>query len=207
MPTRNELLKSIVIASGGTITSNASNGLLQDWLDAVEPQSNGYVARLDGLTQYWQFSEPLDLLSGDEIHLSYTDIATDGSRSYFIGDDAYRFALISTADAIYFDGYSTNSTVNGNAIVNEVTEIPSTGVNDLVVTPTRSGSVIYIGAQPTGSGYKMNGALFNFSVIRNGAVINEIPLNNKYQGATQLPTIGGVSATMINYTEAVWQEL
>lgn len=35
MAIRNELLKSIVVASGGTVTGSTSNELLQDWLNAV----------------------------------------------------------------------------------------------------------------------------------------------------------------------------
>lgn len=171
-----------------------------------QPVKN-YVARLDGLTQYWAFSEPLDLLSGDEIHLSYTDIATDGSRSYFFGDDTYQFALFSTVDGVYFDGYETASTVNGDAIINEVTEIPVSGINGLKMVIARIGTAERIGSSPDAGTVKMNGAIFNFKVVSGGVVINEIPLTNKSQGATQLPTVGSVSATMVNYTEAVWQEL
>lgn len=169
--------------------------------------AKNYVARLDGLTQAWQFSEPLNLLVGDDIYMSYTDIATDGSRSYFFGDEAYQFALFSTVDAIYFDGYALNSTVNGNTITNEVTEIPAEGINELKLVPGRAGSPTFLGARVSDSSYKMNGAIFNFKVVRGGEIIHEIPLTNKSQGATQLPTVGSVSATMINYTEAVWQEL
>ncbi|AUR86098.1 hypothetical protein NVP1082O_09 [Vibrio phage 1.082.O._10N.261.49.E4] len=35
MNTMNELLKEIVILSGGTVTSETRNGLLRDWLAAV----------------------------------------------------------------------------------------------------------------------------------------------------------------------------
>jgi len=35
MSIRNELLKNIVIASGGTVTGGTINELLQDWLDAL----------------------------------------------------------------------------------------------------------------------------------------------------------------------------
>ena len=40
-----------------------------------------------------------------------------------------------------------------------------------------------------------------------GVVVNEIPLTNKSQGATQLATVGNVNAFMPNYTEAVWRKL
>ena len=170
-------------------------------------QTVNYVARLDGLTQAWQFSEPLNLLAGDEIYMSYTDIATDGSRSYFFGDEAYRFGIFSTADAVYFDSYGLNSTINGDSIAPEITVIPLIGVNELKLVTTRSGSPTFLGTRVSNSAYKMNGAIFNFKVVRGGVVINEITLTNKSQGATQLPTVGSVSATMINYTEAVWQEL
>ena len=50
------------------------------------------------------------------------------------------------------------------------------------------------------------GAIKNIEVIKGGVIANKIPLTNKDQGATQLPTVGNVSATMVGYTPDVWEQ-
>ena len=65
-----------------------------------------------------------------------------------------------------------------------------------------------IGVQQSGSGSYRGfflGSIYDLKINSQGA--NEIPLTNRSQGATQLPTVGNVSATMVNYSEDVWEEI
>lgn len=164
-----------------------------------------YVARLDGLTQYWQLSEPIIILPNDSIELSFIGGIVDNGLAAFVvtTNFAVRFDVDSTASYLRENGLS--ATLNGVDVDSGVTTVPSSGSNEVALSVTSSGSLEQI-ASVEGSRL-MNLPVYSFKVIRGGTVIHEIPLTNKAQGATQLPTVGSVSATMINYTEAVWQEL
>lgn len=49
--------------------------------------------------------------------------------------------------------------------------------------------------------------VYNFTVEVDGVVTNEIKLTNKEQGATQSPSVGSISATLIGYTGNEWELL
>ena len=208
---RNDLLEQIVIASGGTVTNKDDrNALLRDWLAALEsPQIE--VARLDGATKYWVFDEPITFNSGDILQLSFIGATVSGTYRGFIASTNVNLRISSGGNPQIFDIASvSNPKVNGENIVNNVTAIPATGENVIEFSSFSNFSFKGIGARVALDGsaiLHINLALYNFKVIRNGTVINEIPLTNKSQGATQLATIGGINASMINYTGDEWGPL
>lgn len=170
-----------------------------------------HVARLDGATKYWVFDEPIPFNAGDILQLSFIGATVSGSYRGFIASTNVSLRVSSGGDPQVFDVASVSSPkINGDNIVNNVTAIPTTGENVLEFSSFSAFSFNGIGARVALDGsavLHINLAMYNFRVIRNGVVINEIPLTNKAQGATQLATVGNINASMINYTGDEWEPL
>lgn len=168
-----------------------------------------YVARLDGATQYWQLSEEIPVPDGGSIEL---DLMYDSANQSDI-----EYVLVS----------ENNSGTSLFFMAREVLRIGSSGyISDVLVDGVSSvllpyddafhtikcvisGNLASVGILGARFNYERNcsGAIKMFRVRNSsGAVINEIPLTNKDQGATQLATVGDVNAFMPNYTEAVWRK-
>jgi hypothetical protein len=203
---RNDLLAGIVTASGGTITDrNNRNLLLKDWLEAVQAPAVNYVARLNGDDQYWQLSEDINLQDSDVVNFKFVGGVVSGTFRRFIGSNNFSFGLSSGSTGFVFNEVNMSASLDGVSIESESTQIPSSGSHDI--------SCVIVGAHTLSqlcaadSSRFMNLPLYEFEVIRNGAVVHSIPLTNKSQGATQLATVGSVNATMVGYTPDVWEVL
>lgn len=170
-----------------------------------------YVAQLDGVTQYWQLSEPLEFNVGDTLEFGFIGRNFENSYRSFIASTDVNLRVSTGADPQKFDIASTlGAKINGVEIVNNQTDIPQYGLNTLEFKSFANYFFKGFGARVASSGsaiLHLNAAIYNFRVIRDGVIINEIPLTNKAQGATQLATVGNINAFMTNYTEAVWKEL
>lgn len=205
MTIRNDLLRRIITESGGEVTRQTENGLLQDWLDAVDNPVN-YAARLDGVTQYWQ-------LSGGGVQINQGESASFKVLVMNASASAFRYILDSeNASARAYLIVSSNNTVtyspaNYRVFVDGV-EVPNGGnypsdeaEHLITIEAIEDVSITTLGA-------RANLANFTAGYFRDlKSSLSEIPLTNKSQGATQLPTVGNISATMANYTEAVWEEV
>lgn len=164
--------------------------------------------RLLGNSAKWVLSEAIPLVDSDIVHLSFKGGVFNSGTDYFIGDPSYRFALFAAGtEENLFDGYGANSTINDVEIVHEVTPIPYTGNHELAIDVSRSGILTVIGSRDVDSGSSVATVLYNFKVERNGVIIHDIPLTNKAQGATQLPVVGNISATVTEYDGSAWEEL
>ena len=223
---RNDLLEQIVIASGGTVTNKDDrNSLLSDWLAAVS-SPKVEVARLDGATQYWQLSSPIQLdLSGFVFEFDYIVTSQDAINGLFSNDkglggfSAYERVSSGRLATFYYETIS--GTLNSNLFGSVGSD---TGLltfrfekvgNDLIVSVGNRAVTVssseftdnfimkYLGrvASLYALGYFKNFRVYNSL----GVLTNEIPLTNKMQGATQLATVGNVNATMINYTGDEWE--
>ena len=170
--------------------------------------AKSYVYRLDGLTKYFQLSEPINLIADDSVELSFIGGSVTNSFAMFFESDSKIFYISVTSDSLSFRVKAAFGTpmLNGGEIVNNVTPVPSSGKNTISAETVGSEVLSVIGAR-TGGTLLMNLPIYNFKVIRGGAVIHEIPLTNKAQGATQLPTVGSVSATIAGYNENDWEEV
>ena len=190
-----------------------------------------YVARLDGATQHWELSEPITAEDGDDFSLKIKadrGVRTAGCflMTSMSGGD-YGINIYSTGDystgagklSIFGLGNSPSvenldSFTNLDVEVERVSGVWTLTVNGVsdTKTPTSeppaiaSSTATNLGRRVSGSFYS-DGYISDFEFSKNGVVINKIPLTNKPQGATQLATVGSVNATMINYTEAVWEEV
>lgn len=172
---------------------------------ALEPVKN-YVARSDGVSQYWELSEPVNILPNDVIRFGLSKFTDVGAFRRFFGSSDFTFSLDSGADGDKFRlRRVTDGLINGETITSDVTLIPTTGSNDVEVV---SGEIRSISTLLSlGTTNLASAAMYEFRVIRNGTVIHEIPLTNRSQGATQLATVGNVNATMVGYNPDVWEEV
>lgn len=174
--------------------------------NALEPVIN-YVARL-GDGQYWQLSGGgITIPSGGSMEFEF--IAPDDSyggsaASFFDNANRDRFRVLGgvyniAGCSVYVDGLQVFS--GDNPVID--------GLRHAVrVEPNQLMNILIFGASFTGVDSSVPAPLFGLSIYdENDTLINEIPLTNKAQGATQLPTVGNVSATMIGYTPDVWEEV
>lgn len=175
-------------------------GFVESALPVIE-----YVAQTDGVAQYWQLSEPINLIPNDVIQFGLAKFTNVGTFKRFFGSSDFTFSLDTGADGDKFRLRSiTSATLNGVNITSDATLIPAAGDNmiETIVGATRSISTLL----SLGNTNLVSAAIYNFKVIRSGAVIHEITLTNKAQGATQIATVGNINATMVNYTESVWKD-
>tara|TARA_B100001059_G_C17761885_1_gene543344 strand:- start:328 stop:933 length:606 start_codon:yes stop_codon:yes gene_type:complete len=175
-----------------------------------------WVAQLDGAMQYWKLTKPVTVsASGGWLELDVAAGTVDWSTIISGYTDSLSRAvelrkngvsgnceLIGMPSGVYF--YFDNILIE-----NGVTPWPNENVKLKIVN--NSSEIIYYrelcirrSDTPTApiEGYVKNLAIYD----ENDNLINEIPLNNKAQGATQLATVGSVNASMPNYTDAVWRK-
>ena len=168
-----------------------------------------WVAQLDGATQYWQLSEEISVPNGGSIEL---DLMYDSANQ-----SAIEYVLVSANNSdtsLFFtsreflkagsSGYISDVLVDGvSAII-----LPYDNAFHTIKCII-SGNLASVGILGARFSYERNcsGAIRSFRVRgADGLIINEIPLTNKSQGATQLATVGNINAFMPNYTEAVWRK-
>lgn len=175
-----------------------------------EPVVN-YVARLDGVSQYWQLSGGgIPLSNGDSFTFDAV-VESTGLYSYVFDDDGGSFSrlflIVNPDSTVTFRDYNMNLKVDGVSYVNGDTIT----FNDGSFHKFEVESLASVTLSKLGSRFNevelMSGVFKNLTVSKNGNTTNEIPLTNKAQGATQLATVGGVNATMANYTPDVWEAL
>ncbi|TMP48709.1 hypothetical protein [Pseudoalteromonas sp. S1688] len=168
-----------------------------------------WVAQLDGATQYWQLSEEISVPDGGSIELDLMyDSANQSEVEYVLTSE------LNTDTSLFFtsrevlsvgpSGYIPGILVDG---VSAVT-LPYDDTFHTIKC-IASGGLTKVGILASRFNYTRtsSGTIKMFRVRdSNGVVVNEIPLTNKAQGATQLATVGNVNAFMPNYTDAVWRK-
>lgn len=176
-----------------------------------------YVYRLNGIDKYIQFSQPLLLTSDCEISLDVILGKTTTQVIYGEGSSPERF-YIGTENGNWLVGNGTDRVDTMSSadisVINKTVVTLSGGVFKLTVNsivvyeqPIKYSTAKDLDGISTLSGFRLLGSAFNFILSNSGTVVNNIPLTNKIQGATQLPTIGSVSATIVGYNENDWEEL
>lgn len=169
-----------------------------------------WVARLDGATQYWVFDVPVAVPLGGSVEI---DLLYDPNTA--IDNDYILCSETSTSTSSFFLSRETIG-VGSSGIISEYT-IDDQESNNFPYDNSFH-TIKYIFDNDLGR-VKFLGARFNIQQLSRGIfknfrvkdgvgnIVNEIPLTNKAQGATQLATVGNVNATMINYTNDVWEPL
>ena len=184
---------------------------------ALNRKDGQWVAQLDGATQSWVFDIPIQITSDSEISLDLILQRNTTQVIYGSGSSPERL-YIGTENGNWLIGNGTDridTLIPAEIGIKNKTVLQASGgflkflVNDVVVYNQAikySTAKILTGISDL-SGFRLYGSVFNFSVKSSGVLVNQIPLTNKAQGATQLATVGNVNAFMPNYTEAVWRKL
>lgn len=168
-----------------------------------------WVAQLDGVMQFWQLTAPIQVPNNGSVEL---DLLYDPSTS--IDNDYIICSPSSTTTSSFFIGRETVG-VGSSGVVSsfsidteQTTNFPYDNKFHTIKYQFNNpnGVIRFIGSRFTQTQIS-RGIFKNFRVRDSGGnIVNQIPLTNKAQGATQLATVGNVNATMINYTEAVWKK-
>lgn len=172
------------------------------------PVVEQWVAQLDGATQYWQLTSPIQLQPDWKVKYKFRCDGGTGNVVYLHGNSEQSSALsayiVPSNGQLSFSG-SINEKLNGVAFTNN--SVIQLGVEyevEFEVNSTKDISSLFKlqNIEKYAAGY-----IYDLEVAdENGVVIHEIPLTNKAQGATQLATVGDINATMPNYTDAVWRK-
>lgn len=198
-------------------------GNIEGLLKPLAPAIN-YVARLNGTDQYWQLSEEINAGSNFDFSIS-TQIETSGpsmitgannsSAGCFFHNEG-RF-LIRDTNSVTYTSINTFPVNDGSIfdvrvlVVNGDLFFYVDGVLQALNRSndgTFSGLFIHRIARRTEAAFYNKGVMYGFLLKdTSGNVLNEIPLTNKAQGATQLAAVGSVNATMVNYDESVWEQI
>jgi len=176
-----------------------------------------YIYKLDGSNKYINFSDPLLLTSDCEISLDVILGSNTTQVIYGDGSSPERF-YIGTENGNWLVGNGTDRVDTMSpadiSVINETVVTLSGGVFKLTVNsvvvyeqPIKYSTAKDLDGISTLSGFRMLGSAFNFTLSKSDTVTNSIPLTNKAQGATQLPTVGSVSATIVGYNENDWEEV
>ena len=176
-------------------------------------EAEQWVAQLDGATQAWRFSESFQTELDDVITFKYIGPENPESDTSLVGRDANYAGVV-----ILREREGGVLELNGASVSIDGTSYPGgslypkyPGVMEAqVVINTRIRIETLLGTFANKDApsftWRMQGGIFDFKVTRNDQVVLHLPLNNKSQGGTQLPTVGNISANLINYTEAVWRK-
>ena len=177
-----------------------------------------YIYKLDGSNKYINFSDPLLLTSDCEISLDVILGINNTTQVIYGGGSSPERFYIGTENGNWLVGNGTDRVDTMSpadiGVINKTVLSLSGGVFKLAVNSVvvYEQTIKYSTAKDldgisTLSGFRLLGSSFNFTLSKNGAVTNSITLTNKAQGATQLPTVGSVSATIVGYNENDWEEV
>lgn len=168
-----------------------------------------YAFKLDGVTQYYQLSDQISLGVGDLLKVRFrapTQLTT-GRRYIFSLDADYGTVLYLNTNGTF--GVSQGAAYLDSSLIDGGTMYPlDGGIHEVYLDCNSAFHTSIVGAQWTVYGSsttrQFKGELLDLSLVVNGVTELLIPLNNKQQGSIQLPTIGTVSASILNYNPAGW---
>ena len=177
-----------------------------------------YVARLDGATQSWEFSTPIQFTSSQDVEIRVKvipEIATTqvifGSGSsperFYVGTENGNWLVGNGTDRVVTSSPVSDGT--SSLILKTVSGVLTLTVNSVVVynQPIKYSTDKSLTGLSNMTGFRFMGAIYDFNMYLDDVLVSRIPLTNKAQGANQLATFGNVNAFMPNYTEAVWEEV
>ena len=172
---------------------------------APEPAIN-YVARLEPVAgQYWQLSEPIPINEGYEIYFTFVNNGYQSSSYLLCSNDNTDTGLFTNpSDGRLLTSGNTSITIDVDGMGNNV-ETYDGLPHEITIEVLGGGSFQKLASRF--NGVRTLSGWIKSLVVRDelGNVVNEIPLTNKEQGATQLATVGDVNAFMPNYSSDVWE--
>ncbi|MGD8109369.1 hypothetical protein ACQEXS_02675 [Vibrio sp. TRT 17S01] len=180
-----------------------------------------WYARLDGIAQYWQLSETIELSGDFEVEINVIGFST----GYLFGDSNPNYDPLTTRVASFNGlqyGWLGNPVSSSDPFKLPSAPVWYKRVNGVIssntATSTRDGTEVlsfdrvagpYGGTTsiPMGDGLMWGLKVWTGGDREAGNLIVDLPLTNKAEGAVQsaIQPIG-MTATLLNYTEAVWEE-
>lgn len=186
-------LISEILKQAGFIKIHNPFGLLKE-----------YLPYLDGVSQYWQLSEDIPVSVGDSIEIVFKGTGTiQSAYAKFVEASNYRVGVDAGPNGTGFRVRYATATLDGEGIDFQ-DPIPSEGLHTLAIYPAEDTTISTLGSR--GGGELTSLPLYRLRIIKQGNIVTEIPLNDRASGAIQMPSKGGVHATLVNYTPEVWVE-
>jgi hypothetical protein len=180
-----------------------------------------YAPLLDGLTQYVQLSEVISMPAGVDFEISVvaSGIGSDGYQTIFSGptiENFYRTLPDGGGIQAFAGNYGVSWATSGFATEgNRVYSLIRSGTNlsvkiDGSVRNTRSSSTQSVEIDRLMRGWdtasRTAGVVYSLEVSIGGVITTAIAFNQR-NGAVQLPTVGTISAEIVNHTNAMWVEV
>lgn len=175
--------------------------------------ATNYVARLNGTGQQWNLTAPIQTSEGDYFTFDISaspDAGSFGDFKRIIGSDS-NYTMTTGINAGAEAGVfivSLSQFVLGGVNRTSGGSVPhGAGMQSAIFTPQEPTSIQAIGGLATLAGRSCAAAFKNFRHYNEGgALLHEIPLNRRGQGATQEATVGAIGAVMAGYDAGVWEE-
>ena len=183
-----------------------------------------WVAKLDGVTQYWVLTDPITAPANTDFKASfYISGVNDGYEGLFSSPDPQSWLrllplnssvnLQGQLGAGYYQAVPFSELNMRDGVTRKLSIERGAGRVRFVIDDTfvfNSSTLLSeftVQTLAEFGGDFFGGTIYGFEFELNGVITNKIPLTNKAQGATQLATVGNINATMINYTGDEWEPL
>lgn len=219
-PLKNDPYDYVVIASDGKEPQVAYN------LNAESGAGNqfGWAAELNGNGQYYQLSRPLKLPAGSNFRVSFrikgSGTGFEGLFEHSARDSTWmRFLSTSNNDNVqgfdgvsYFSGVSRTSLDLRDGVTRKLSIFREAGVlyfqvDDSAAEVSRNTNASWeFDRLCKFSNTYFEGLFYGFEVEIDGELVLQLPLTNKNQGDAQLPSVGTITATLVNYNDSVWKK-
>lgn len=200
---QNEILDDIILASGGTITSQTRNGKLRDWLDAVSQPTTRQAPNFNGVSQYGDVNIPV--FNGDLVRFNFiAEFSAYLDFQVFIGTNT-RDVVWKRSNGTF--GIRGSCLLDGVPIQDGVTPVPDDSErHEFTLTSDSSDTLRYIAKGfRVDTGY-MDCPIFNLKV-NDGSAYN-FPMDDGWPNNPTMRNDGsGADGTFINMTEASWVEI
>jgi len=164
-----------------------------------------YAFKLDGLSQYFSMNTTVNLAAGDKTLFKFKAAPSTGStRVLFCNAENTDIFKVYLLGGTTLKGVLNKHTTKlDGVVIGDDYIMPADGaIHEIEFTHLNDGNIKIIGATPVPSAFS-NQSFFDLRFNRDAGNIT-IPLNNKSQGATQLATVGSITANIINYNPAGW---
>ena len=174
---------------------------------AITPGQTRYVYNFNGVNSHIQFSS-VELTPSDALSFKITNFTSPNAvGARFVGSEDFSFSIDAGVSGSKFRLVNCTAKLNGVPIESEVTEIPTSGIHDVEVTPLITASINAIGCKSGTFDRLIKASLFDFK-INDGSIYN-YPINDRTFGAGAViaNTGSGPDATGVNLLESGWQEI
>ena len=222
---RNDLLKQIVVAAGGTVTDPSNrNELLKDWLNAVSAPSGRWYFSGNGVDQYIETG--VRIVDVDNLDGTVLEGVFDGGNGTFYSQNisgsisSREFQIFENGGAILLVAGGSSTTISSGDLGDglykfefqsgsvafyfggDIKAIVSYTVG-AAREPSATFRILARGNGGSGVGFLKSGTSYNHK-LNDGSVYNYLFDDSFANNPVARNTGSGANATYINATEASW---